>query len=139
MVGLLVEKGEEIIISLTVAFSEDGRVFADSDKEAMMSMFKSTGVKDIVYKDYEAVFRRPTFADVTEVGHALTVQQGAGLSFDINRSKSRMVVSLLKKWDFKNDKDEPIPATEENVNSLCPAVGQALADALDAEISGLIP
>ena len=61
MINLLVQPDDEIEIKFIVAEDNNGKVFADHNKEALIEILKHADYK---MEEHKAVFKRPSFKDL---------------------------------------------------------------------------
>jgi len=134
MQNLFVNENDEFIIRFTVATDDKGTVFCDTNRESLIESFKDK-VKELEIKDYEAVFRKPSFGDSIELYDSIfSLTKGTNLSFNPVLIRSNKIIALIKSWNLQGEKNKP---TEEDIRKLHPTVATVIGVLIDAETGAI--
>ena len=134
MINLLVQPDDEIEIKFIVAEDNNGKVFADHNKEALIEILKHADYK---MEEHKAVFKRPSFKDLLNLNQSIYGTGDGKISFNPMEDRYHKMTKLLKSWSLKNEKGEAIPATKDNLDKLSPVVVDIIAIQLETEIGGI--
>ena len=131
MIDLFVKPGDEIIVNFTVALDEDGKIYADTNKEELEKMLKSFNCQSV--KEYKAVFKRPNYKDTVELSKGLEAGVG-GFKINLIEDKYRRMITLLKEWNLEDKEGNLVEPNEKNINNLNPVIANVMLDQLDLEL-----
>jgi len=134
MQNLFVSENDEFVIRFTVATDDKGTIFCDMNRESLTESFGDK-IKELEIKDYEAVFRKPSFGDSIELYDSIfSVNNGADVSFNPVLIRSNKIIALIKSWNLQGEKNKP---TAEDIKKLHPTVATAIGIQIDAETGGI--
>jgi len=134
MQNLFVNENDEFIIRFTVATDDKGTIFCDTNRESLIESFKDK-VKELEIKDYEAVFRKPSFGDSIELYDSIfSVNNGADVSFNPVLIRSNKIIALIKSWNLQGEKNKP---TAEDIKKLHPTIATVIGVLLDQETGAI--
>lgn len=132
MKSIFISDNDEIIINFAFAETKDGQIVAETDKATLKQFMQEELVPNSV-QEHKAVFKRPSFGDISRMGSDLTTSDGSNLTFDIWKIRNKRMKTLIKSWTLK-DGEKEVPATAENIDKLSPALAYIIGVQLDAEI-----
>jgi len=135
MINLLVKPDDEIVIKFIVAVDNEGKIFADHNKQALIEILKGTEYK---MEEHSAVFKRPSFKDLLNLNQSIYGTGDGKISFNPMKDRHHKMTELLKSWSLKDEEGKAIPATKENVGNLSPIVADEIAVQLELEVGGLL-
>lgn len=122
---LFINAEDEIIVEFAVGAAKDDpkSIYADVSVEKLKEVYDD--VDDETIEQHKAVFRRPTFADISSLyDKAFSI---VGTEIKANASSMRLdkMAKLLKSWTLKR------PATAEEINRLNPIIALVIGSELD--------
>ena len=132
MKSIFITEDDEIVINFAFAETKDDKLVADISKKFLKETFGETLVNGSV-QEHKAVFKRPAFGDIIDMGSDLSTSDGNSLTFDMIKIRGKRMQSLIKSWTLK-DGDKDIAATSENINKLDPTIAYVIGVQLDAAI-----
>ena len=134
MQNLFVNEKDEFTVRFTVATDEKGTIFCDLNKKSLIESFEEK-IKEMEIKDYEVVFRKPSFGDSVELYDSIfSLKNGADLNFNPVLARYNKIIALVKSWNLQGDMSEP---TEEEIRKLHPTIATVIGIQLDAEVGGI--
>jgi len=134
MQNLFVNEDDDFIIRFTVATDEKGNIFCDTNRDSLIESFGEE-VKGLEIKDYEAVFRKPSFGDSVELYEEIfSVNSSEGINFNPVLARCNKIVALIKNWNLQGEKNKP---TEEDIKKLHPTIATIVGVLVDAQIGGI--
>jgi hypothetical protein len=84
-----------------------------------------------------AKFRKPDFESVQLIIQASTVMDNGVPVVDIIRAGKAILYQLIDSWDIKDEEGKTVPCTLQSVNSLHPAIGNALSTGIQSKMGDL--
>jgi len=133
MQNLFIQENEEFIIGFTVATDDKGTIFCDLNRESLVESIDGTDNMEI--KDYKAVFKRPSFGEVTEMyGKIFSVSEESSINFNPLKARYNKIVALIRSWNLKGNDEKP---TEQDIRSLHPIIATVIGTLIDVETGGI--
>ena len=134
MQNLFIDKEEEFTIKFSVAFDEEGKIYCDITRESLLESFKEK-IKDSDIKDYEAVFRKPSFGDSVKLYESIfSLTQTSDVNFNPLLARCNKITALIKNWNLQGEKNKP---TEEEIKKLNPIIATVIGIQVDAETGSI--
>ncbi len=133
MQNLFVSENEEFNVKFSVATNEKGIIFCDLNRKSLIESFGSD-IEGFEIKDYEAIFRKPSFGDSLELYSSIFSIAGEDVNFNPVQARFNKIVALIKSWDLKGTKEKP---TEEEIRQLHPTIAALIGIVIDQETGSL--
>lgn len=132
--SLFVSKDAEIVIKVYTC-TVNGKMHAWTDGQ-LGQRPRDMNESDPEVTTHIIRFRVPSYGDNLQLlDSALRFNEEGKMSMSPTRLPYTRFVQLLKSWDFKDEKGEPVPATADNVLLLENAVAQLISNELDRQVS----
>jgi len=135
MIDLFVKENEEIKIEIVVGVNKEGNILCEAEKDLKE-------IKDVIIgeiEEYFIIFKKPNFKDTSEIsGDSISIDANSGVSFNLLEVRMNKIKKLLKNWNLKNSDGNIMPAIEENVEKLHPAIAATIGTELDVATGGAI-
>ena len=84
-----------------------------------------------------AKFRKPDFGAIQRITQASTVFNEGVPSIDVLRAGKAILYHLIDSWDVRDDKGVAVPCDLNALNSLAPAIGNALSAGVQGKMGNL--
>lgn len=132
MQNLFIQENEEFTIGFTVATDGKGTIFCDLNKESLVESIQ--GTENMEIRDYKAVFKRPSFGEVTNLYEEIFSLNDNGLNFNPLLVRCNKIVAFIKSWNLKGKEEKP---TEQDIRSLHPIIATVIGIQVDVEVGGI--
>lgn len=131
--NVFVKPEQEVKVVIYVAKDTKGRTVAYNEGVAVPAELKISDPER-----HELVFRYPTYKDTTIIADkGLSINDDGDMALHANHVRFRRIVTLLKSWDFVDEKGQTIEISEEMIGMLDPVVAGAIVYGLDMAL-GLV-
>ena len=142
MKGLFIDDNEEIVVKFVLAQDKSTNEFyVDVKKEGLEKTYADKIDVNLV-EEHEVVFKRPGFKDKTDILSKSTSILGSNadgmkISIDVAIARFKAMVSLIKRWTFKDNDGNDVPVSEENVSKLDPFIAAIISAQFDTQVGGM--
>jgi hypothetical protein len=139
MQNLFIKPEDEFRVRLSVAVDKNGAIYCDINQDFLKKSLEGITVfENCVVKDYEVVFRKPSFKDTVDLyDQIFSVDNSASLKFNPILARYRKISLLIKLWNLTEDGSFKKP-TNDDIASLHPIVANSLSIQLDSETGSLL-
>lgn len=131
MTSLFIKDSDEIKIEFSVAIDNKGKIYSSANINELKDMLKDIKCE---FKEYEAVFKRPSFKDVVELNKSSISASAGGLLFNPSAEKYHKMVKLIKSWTLTDSSGEIIEPNEKTIGQLSPGIADTISSLLEIEI-----
>jgi hypothetical protein len=131
MTNLFIQEDDEIKIDFAVAVTDKGKIYSSASMAELKDMLKDIKCE---FKEYEAVFKRPSFKDVVELNKSSISANAGGLSFNPSAERYQKMVKLIKSWTLTDASGVITEPTEISIGQLNPGIADIISSLLELEI-----
>ena len=131
MTNLFIQDNDEIKVEFAVAVDNKGKIYSSANLADLKDMLKDVKCK---FKEYEAVFKRPSYKDVIDFNKSSISANAGGLSFNPASERFNKMVKLIKSWNLVDASGTAIEPNETTIGSLNPGVAETISSLLEIEI-----
>lgn len=131
MTSLFIKDSDEIKIKFTVAIDSKGKIYSSVSMEELKDMLKDEKCE---FKEYEAVFKRPSFKDVIDFNKSSISANAGGLSFNPSAERYNKMTKLIKRWTLTDASGTIIDPNETSIGQLNPGIADTISSLLELEI-----
>ena len=139
MQNLFISENDEFKIQICVVNGKNGEIYCDTTKDALVkSVLEFMDISKYEFKDYEIVFRKPSFSDMTILyDQIFSMSVGNSISFNPLWARYKKFVLLIRQWNLTTDGSFKKP-TEEEIKNLNPLIANIIGRELDQETGPLL-
>ena len=137
MQNLFISESDEFKIQICVGTGKNGEIYCDTTKDLLVkSVLEFMDISKYEFKDYEIVFRKPSFSDMTILyDQIFSMSVGNSISFNPQMALYKKIILLIKRWNLKGKEEKP---TEEDIKNLNPLIANIIGAELNKETGAIL-